>query len=234
MPETGYFAVFIIGLLGGVHCIGMCGGIVSALSSPVVGAKPSSLIHLAYNLGRILTYTVVGGLVGAVGSASLLFNRFLPVQLGLYVLANVMLVGMGVYLMGYTRVLVWTELSGQKIWRKMRPLGNRLLPVRNWQQAWCVGCLWGFLPCGLTYSVLSLALVSGSALRGAGLMLAFGVGTLPNLLMAGMLLVRYGGFVRHRVVRRIFGLLVLAFGVYGLIRTPELGGRLWAGVICAT
>ena len=232
MPDTGYIAVFFIGILGGAHCIGMCGGIVGALSMP--GQRGASLWarHLAYNLGRISSYTLIGGAVGAIGSASLLFNQFLPVQLSLYVLANVMLICMGIYLVGYTRVLAGVERFGQQLWRNVQPLSRRFVGGRSWQQALPLGFMWGFLPCGLTYSVLSTALVSGSALRGAGLMLSFGLGTLPNLLLAGVLLARYRGIVRSRAFRLVAGCLVMAFGIYGLYRAPELGGRLWAGVVC--
>jgi uncharacterized protein len=232
MPESGYWAVFLIGLLGGAHCFGMCGGIVSALSSPTSDGVSYWLRQLAYNLGRISSYTFMGGVVGALGSASLLFNRFLPVQMALYVLANVMLVGMGFYLMGFTRVLMVVERLGQGVWRRIQPFSRRFLPVSNWRRALPLGFLWGFLPCGLTYSVLSLSLVSGSSLRGAGLMLAFGAGTLPNLFLAGIVLGRYRELVRSRWFRGVAGLIVLGFGVYGLLRAPELGGRLWAGVLC--
>lgn len=235
MPDfftSGFLSVFLIGLLGGAHCIGMCGGIVSALSTPQPGAASVWSRQLAYNCGRIASYTLIGLLVGTIGSASLLFNRFLPVQLALFMLANLMLIGMGLYLMGFTWVLAGLERGGQLLWQRIQPLSRRLLPVLNWRQALPVGFLWGFLPCGLTYSVLSLALVSGSAARGAGLMLAFGLGTLPNLFFAGLLLARYRNVVRSRSFRWVAGLVVLAFGVYGLIRAPELGGRLWAGVIC--
>lgn len=234
MLETGYLAVFVIGLLGGAHCIGMCGGIVSALSAPVAGGGSLWGRQWAYNLGRIASYTAIGGVVGALGSASLLFNQFLPVQLGLYVVANLMLIGMGVYLMGFTRALAGVESLGKRLWQKIQPLSRHFFPVTSWRKALPLGFVWGFLPCGLTYSVLSLSLVSGSALRGAGLMLAFGAGTLPNLLLAGIVLSRYRNIVRSRTFRLLAGLLVLGFGVYGLIRAPELGGRLWAGVICET
>jgi sulfite exporter TauE/SafE len=232
LSVSAFLPVFFLGLLGGAHCIGMCGGILGALSSPLPGAGPAWQRQLAYNAGRILSYTLIGTLVGAIGSASLLFNQFLPVQLALYVLANLMLIGMGFYLMGFTRVLAGVERGGQFLWCRIQPLSRRFLPARNWRQALPVGFLWGFLPCGLTYSVLSLALVSGSALRGGALMLAFGAGTLPNLLFAGILLARYRNIVRSRSFRSGAGLFVLAFGVYGLIRAPELGGQLWAGVIC--
>ncbi|MCK6386717.1 sulfite exporter TauE/SafE family protein [Zoogloea sp.] len=238
MPETGYFAVFLIGLLGGVHCVGMCGGIVSALtvqvrlpgqSSPARREWP---LHLAYNLGRIGSYTAAGAAMGAIGTVGMLFNEVLPVQLALYVAANLMLVALGLYLTGFTRALSGVERLGQRLWARIQPLTRRFLPARSVAQAFPLGVLWGFLPCGLVYSVLATALVTGSAERGAALMLAFGLGTLPNLLLAGMLLTRLRDVVRNQAVRTGAGLVVLAFGVFGLVTTPSLGSALWNGVVC--
>ncbi|MBL8435547.1 MAG: sulfite exporter TauE/SafE family protein [Zoogloea sp.] len=238
MPETGYFAVFLIGLLGGVHCVGMCGGIVSALtvqvrlpgqSSPARREWP---LHLAYNLGRIGSYTAAGAAMGAIGTVGMLFNEVLPVQLALYIAANLMLVALGLYLTGFTRALSGVERLGQRLWARIQPLTRRFLPARSVAQAFPLGVLWGFLPCGLVYSVLATALVTGSAERGAALMLAFGLGTLPNLLLAGMLLTRLRDVVRNQAVRTGAGLVVLAFGVFGLVTTPSLGSALWNGVVC--
>lgn len=233
MPETGYFAVFLIGLLGGTHCVGMCGGIVSALTVQLPGQRRSDWpLHLAYNVGRISSYTLAGAAMGAIGTVGLLFNNILPIQLVLYVAANLMLVALGLYLTGFTRALSGVERLGQKLWTRIQPLTRRFLPARSVGQAFPLGLLWGFLPCGLVYSVLATALVTGSAERGAGLMLAFGLGTLPNLLLAGMVLKRLRDIVRNRAVRTGSGLVVLAFGVYGLVTTPTLGSNLWNGVVC--
>ena len=238
MPETGYFAVFLIGLLGGVHCVGMCGGIVSALTVQVRlpgqtnPARREWPLHLAYNLGRIGSYTAAGAAMGAIGTVGMLFNDVLPVQLALYVAANLMLVALGLYLTGFTRALAGVERLGQRLWARIQPLTRRFLPARSVAQAFPLGMLWGFLPCGLVYSVLATALVTGSAERGAALMLAFGLGTLPNLLLAGMLLTRLRDVVRNQAVRMGAGLVVLAFGVFGLVTTPSLGSALWNGVVC--
>ncbi len=233
MPETGYIAVFLIGLLGGTHCVSMCGGIVGALTVQMPGAGGRQWpIHLAYNLGRIATYTALGAALGALGTVGLLFNEVLPVQLGLYVLANLMLIALGLYLTGFTRFLTPIERAGAHLWKRIQPLTRRFLPARSVQQALPLGLLWGFLPCGLVYSVLTTALVTGSATRGAGLMLAFGLGTLPNLLLAGMLFKRFRDITRNGRVRFAAGLLVLAFGVFGLFHAPSLGGSLWSGVVC--
>lgn len=235
MPETGYIAVFLIGLLGGTHCVAMCGGIVGALSMQMPGRTVRQWpIHLAYNLGRITTYTALGAFAGAVGSAGMLFGDVLPVQLALYVAANLMLIALGLYLTGITQVLAPLERAGHAVWRRVQPLTARFLPARSPGRALPLGLLWGFVPCGLVYSVLATALVTGSALRGATLMLAFGLGTLPNLLLAGMLFKRFRDLTRNGRVRLVSGVLVLGFGLYGLYHAPSLGGRLWNGVVCVT
>ncbi|MFV0665545.1 sulfite exporter TauE/SafE family protein [Denitromonas sp.] len=235
MPETGYIAVFLIGLLGGTHCVGMCGGIVSALTVQIPGQVGRQWpIHLAYNLGRIATYTALGALFGAIGTLGLLFEDFLPIQMGLYLMANLMLIALGLYLTGFTRLLAPLERMGQSLWRRVQPLTRRFLPVRGLRQAIPLGLLWGFLPCGLVYSVLATALVTGSSAGGASLMLAFGLGTLPNLMLAGMLLKRLQGVTRRAWVRTFAGAVVLGFGVFGLLNASTLGSRLWNGVLCVT
>lgn len=218
MLSTSFFALFLVGLLGGTHCVGMCGGIVGALS---MGGGRWSL-HLAYNTGRILSYGLAGALAGALGAASLGLAGQTTARLVLYVFANLMLVALGLYLLGVTGALALTEKAGQKLWRRIQPLTRRFLPARTVAQALPLGLLWGWLPCGLVYGALASALSAGSAWHGAGLMLAFGLGTLPNLLLAGVVLGRFNHFVRNVWVRRFSGILVLCFGVYGLFGVRHL------------
>jgi sulfite exporter TauE/SafE len=219
MPDSAYLALFLVGLLGGTHCVGMCGGIVGALS---LGAPARWSMHLAYNAGRILSYGVAGALAGALGAASLALDGPAPVRLALYLLANLMLVALGLYLLGVTRALAFTERAGQHLWRHIQPLTRRFVPAKTVAQAFPLGVLWGWLPCGLVYSALATALGAGSPGRGGLLMLAFGLGTLPNLLLAGILLARINEFVRRPLVRIASGLLVLGFGIYGLIGLMRL------------
>lgn len=235
MPDSGFLAVFLIGLLGGVHCAGMCGGIVSALTLQIPGQAdttgPARTIHLAYNLGRISSYAIAGALMGALGSLGLLLNKVLPVQMILYVAANLMMVALGLYLTGLTQTLAFTERAGQWLWRRVQPATKRFLPVRGVAQAFPLGMLWGWLPCGLVYSVLTMTLLSGSAARGAAIMLVFGLGTLPNLMLAGLLLVRFRSVIQGRALRLGSGLIVLTFGVWGLFHAAALGGKLWQGIV---
>lgn len=232
---AGFIAVFLIGLLGGVHCAGMCGGIVSALSAQTVaqpGGRSVFPLHLAYNLGRISSYCIAGAVMGSIGSLGLLLNHLLPIQMSLYVAANLMLIALGLYLTGATQSLALTERLGQHVWRRIQPFTKRFLPVKSAAQAYPLGLLWGWLPCGMVYSVLTTALLSGSAARGASTMLAFGLGTLPNLLLAGMLLKRLRDVTQRPWIRLSSGLLVIGFGVWGLVNATSLGGRLWQGVVC--
>jgi uncharacterized protein len=235
MMETAYLAALLLGLLGGVHCIGMCGGIVSAISiQPVIPGCPASHwpLQLAYNMGRISSYVIAGALVGTLGSIGFLFEDMWQVQLSLYLAAHLMLIALGLYLCGLPQGLRWAERAGQHIWRHVQPLTGRFLPVRSVAQAYPLGLLWGWLPCGMVYSILLTALLSGSTLRGAGLMLAFGLGTLPNLLLAGLLLRRFRSVIQSRYLRLASGLLILGFGVWGVLNPPSLGGRLWSGIVC--
>lgn len=218
MPEISYLSVFLVGLLGGVHCVGMCGGIVTALSLSDPAGRPGVPKLLAYNFGRIASYALAGAIAGMVGASTLLLNDYLPVGRVLYVAANVMLILLGLYLAGLSRAVLALERVGSVVWARLQPLMKRFIPVRTLPQAFFTGAVWGWLPCGLVYSVLIAALATGSAAHGALLMLAFGVGTLPNLLALGLLARRLQTLTRKPGVRLAAGLLVAAFGVWGLTR----------------
>ncbi len=218
MLEFSLISVLLVGLLGGVHCVGMCGGIVTALSFATPNNKPSLMMLLGYNFGRILSYAIAGGIAGAVGASTLLLNDFMPVSRGLYAAASVMMILLGLYLAGLSRAVLVLERVGGHVWQRLQPLMKRLLPVRNAPQAVLVGMVWGWLPCGLVYSILISALATGSAVQGALVMAVFGLGTLPNLLAMGMLAKYLQTFARRPVVRLIAGLLVATFGVLGLAR----------------
>lgn len=215
MPDSGVLALFLIGLLGSTHCLGMCGGIVGALS---MGTAPQLRLHLAYNLGRLSSYAVAGAIVGAVGEASVVIAGPFPLRLVLAVLTNLMLMALGLYLMGVTQALAPLERLGQRLWQRVQPLTRRFLPAYTVAQAFPLGLLWGWLPCGLVYSALTMALTSGSALHGAALMLAFGAGTLPLLLLAGMLAAHLQKYAANFWLRFGAGSLVLGFGLWGLVK----------------
>ncbi len=216
-----YLSAFIVGLLGGVHCVGMCGGIVGALTFGLAEESRDRIgsmmpYQLAYNLGRITSYTVAGALMGALG---LLIVQFMPVyyaQRALMAVAGLFMVLMGLYLAGWWMLLSRLERAGGAVWRRMEPFGRRLLPVRTPAHALGVGLIWGWIPCGLVYSMLVTAVASGSALKGAGLMLAFALGTLPNLLIIGAMAGVAARLSRSGIFRQVAGGTVVFLGLYTL------------------
>jgi sulfite exporter TauE/SafE len=230
MSLAVFGVMFLTGLLGGVHCAGMCGGIVTALSGQA--ARGRWWLHLGYNAGRIVSYTVAGALAGTAGSIGLLLDGMLPVQLTLYVLANLMLIAVGLYLAGASRLAAGLERVGLALWRRIQPLTRPLLPANSIPRALGLGLLWGWLPCGLVYGILVTSLLVGSPLNGAAIMAAFGLGTLPNLLLAGLALRRLNAFRHARYVRLLSGSLVLSFGVYGLAHAGSLSQHIRGGLIC--
>ncbi|HRD66676.1 MAG TPA: sulfite exporter TauE/SafE family protein [Candidatus Competibacter sp.] len=217
--STSFFAAFLVGLTGGVHCFGMCGGIVGALALglPPMPGHPLRVrlpFLLAYNVGRIVSYTVAGALAGGVGAWAANLVSVHRAQLALQVVAGLFMILLGLYLAGWWPVLGHLERAGGVLWRRIEPLGRRLLPVRVPAQALGVGLVWGWLPCGLVYSVLVWAIGSGGAGQGALLLLGFGLGTLPTLLAMGTVAATLAGFVRRPIVRQAAGMLVILFGAY--------------------
>lgn len=233
MPtDLSLAAVFVVGLLGAGHCAGMCGGIVGALSAHDGGNR--AMLHLAYSSGRIASYAVAGAIAGSIGGLGLLFADVLPVQLGLYVLANVMLLVLGLYLAGLSGLAARLESAGRILWRWVQPLTRNLVPANTLPRALAVGALWGWIPCGLVYGVLAAALLSGGAGKGALVMAAFGLGTLPNLLAAGLLASHARRLFQAQSFRTVCGALVFAFGVAGLVHAFDLADTIRTGLLCIT
>jgi uncharacterized protein len=218
---TQLLTAFLVGLLGGVHCVAMCGGIVATLTLGLAPERRRGItaqlpFQLAYNLGRIVGYGLVGALIGGLGALLMQSLALQWAQRGLYALAAVVMIALGLYLGGWWRGLAYVERAGAVLWRRIEPIGRRLLPIRSWWQAFAVGLVWAWLPCGLVYSVLILALGAGGPLQGALLMLVFGLGTLPNLLGIGLLAGAAARYAEQQWLRSVAGVLVIGFGLYAL------------------
>lgn len=220
LVDVSLLSAFLVGLLGGVHCVGMCGGIVAALSlglpesrRTVSGRWP---YLLAYNLARIGSYTIAGALLGGIGWLASNWTGLHQVQQGLQLLAGLFMIFLGMYLAGWWQGLARLERVGGLLWTRLEPFGRRFLPVSTPRQAFALGLVWGWLPCGLVYSVLVWAISTGSPWQGAGLLLSFGLGTLPNLLLLGTAATSLSARVRDPRTRRIAGSLVVMFGIYSL------------------
>lgn len=219
--EITYFSAFLVGLLGSVHCVGMCGGIVGmltmGLSASVRQSKASILGYLlAYNLGRIASYSIAGALLGWFGaSVSSVGQSGAALQVGHW-LSFAFMLALGIYLAGWTRALAPIEHAGSYVWKYIQPLGKSFLPVSGPGHALGLGLVWGWLPCGMVYAALVFALASGDPARGASIMLAFGLGTLPTLLLTGTAARWFGNLARNSWARRGAGALIVLFAVVSL------------------
>lgn len=214
-----------MGLASGVHCLGMCGGIVTAFA-----ARPQAMVpardlwkrQAAFNGGRIATYSLAGLLAGSLGSAGAWIAGAQPLQSVLFVLTNVLLVCVGLELAGLRTPVRWIEALGLPLWRRIQPLAARLLPARGLAGSFAAGAAWGWIPCGLVYGALAAAVFAGSPARGALAMLAFGLGTLPWLLTAGVLAQRLRLWTARPALRRAAGVFLLGFGTWGLSHASGL------------
>ncbi|HYN77717.1 MAG TPA: sulfite exporter TauE/SafE family protein [Lamprocystis sp. (in: g-proteobacteria)] len=208
----------LVGLLSALHCVGMCGGIVGALSYSLPLScrdRPTRLLAflLAYNLGRILSYACAGALFGSLGAVLLAEAPRAWAFNGLRLLAALVVVGIGLSIGGWWPHLAFIERIGAPLWRWLEPWARRLLPVRTLPQAALLGAVWGWLPCGLVYGMLIGAPAQGGAAAGALYMTLFGVGTLPVLLTAGLLAGRLYRLGQDRRFQAAAGLLVIALGL---------------------
>lgn len=216
------FAIaFVLGLSSSFHCIGMCGPIITALS---LGAAPPGLspgndrnaLIVAYNFGRIFSYSVAGLLVGFISALSLpgaTGTGYLVLQ----VLASLFLVVLGLHVMGYLPQLKVIERAGMRVWNILKPLTGKLLPINSVYRALVAGSIWGWLPCGLVYSVLLWTLSSTHPVKGALYMLSFGLGTLPAMIATGI----FGGTIfslgSTSRWKRLSGALIITLAIASLV-----------------
>lgn len=249
MESLNLFPLFLAGLAGSVHCAGMCGGIVSAFSmgAPARAAAPAFPVAvvtvsaaaslqrtLAYNAGRLASYATAGAMAGGLAGGARTLAGLQAWQAGGYWIANLMLVLLGLYLAGVFPAFARVETLGHGLWRRVRPLTGRLLPLDSPAKLLAMGAVWGWLPCGMVYSVLLTAMLTGSAGAGAAVMLAFGLGTLPLLGAMGMAGASLRAALQQPAVRSAGGLVVFGFGILGLLRAAGGLPGGWMELLCVT
>lgn len=209
-----FFPLLILGMVNSGHCVGMCGGIMGALTMSIpqhAKAKRMSLIF-AYNLGRILSYGFIGFIAGFFAQQFVALGG----EVVLRVIAGLLLITMGLYLADWWRGLTRLETVGRYLWVYIQPFSKALMPVDNMGKALLLGGLWGWLPCGLVYSALAVAMTQPSPAMAAAGMLAFGVGTLPAVVATGVAAQQLTAILQKRGLRRVLALLIILFGVWTL------------------
>jgi len=237
------FSAFIIGLLGSGHCLAMCGGITTMLTSAIdkpstqpitqaseqgniavnVISTPSScspqttrltLVFL-YHFGRIASYCLIGAIVGFTGSIAAK-NIGLPIA-GLRLVAAIFVILLGLYIGQWLLWLNKVESLGKGLWRYLSPLAKHVIPVDSAKKALGLGALWGWLPCGLVYSTLTWALASGSSLTGATIMFFFGLGTLPALIALSLGIGSIKNLLVNMVFRKMMAISLITYGIYSFV-----------------
>ncbi len=211
-------SAFLLGLFSTLHCVGMCGGIIGALSLSlpveIRNSRPKLFTFvLTYNLGRIISYSLAGLVAGAIGTGALQSAGFDQGHTILRIIGILMMVAIGLYLTGWVPQLASVEKMGIPIWRRLEPIGRKLVPVVSLPKALAYGLIWGWLPCGLVYFVLIWALTAGDAVHGALIMLAFGLGTLPTLITAGFMTSWITRFAHSTRARQVVGLLIVIMAI---------------------
>jgi len=203
------WTALIAGLAGSAHCASMCGGISAMLG---MGAKPKQRFIVAYNIGRISSYMLIALLFATVLSS---LTAKMPVALmGLRIVAGVLMVMVGLFLLGKASGIGYVEKLGSYIWRMISPLARHLMPVDSVLKALGLGMLWGWLPCGLVYSMLAISLAQGTIVLSVTTMFAFGVGTLPALYLIGLAGARFSEWISKRTIRYFLAYCVMLLGVY--------------------
>lgn len=206
---------FFIGLLGSIHCVGMCGPLMFSIPNSTGSSLGRVTNLLLYQFGRLLTYGLLGLFLGAIGAGSHLqgWQQYLSVFTGIF------LIGMAIYHV-FGRHIPTISLGQQKL---LTPL---LQKMGYWIQRpgghFMVGLLNGLLPCGMVYMALATALNTNSSTNGFLFMLMFGAGTLPLLLTAGFIGNFFKGFMKFNRSTWL-PLLFLILGVWFILRAANLG-----------
>jgi sulfite exporter TauE/SafE len=222
MLTSDWLGAIMVGILGSAHCIGMCGGIASAMSLNSVSAQSRIATTIFYNLGRLFSYMVAGALVGgAVSNAASIVTDYALLN-WLRLLSAIVMMMLAMHIGKWWHGLIYVEKFGQYLWKYISPLATKLLPLASPLHALPLGLLWGWLPCGLVYSALTWAAVSGSAQNGASIMVAFGLGTLPSMLLVGIGATFMNKLKSSVYFRQLGALLLMAYGVYVFVQTYNL------------
>ena len=218
LEHSIYLSALLMGLLGGGHCAGMCGPIVSAITIGGGQKQRTSLTYpLLYNSGRIFSYLVAGIAVAAMGGVATQLGDGMADRRILSITAASVMILLGLYLSGWwPRGILLIERGGALLWRLIEPVARRFIPIRSPQQALVAGALWGWIPCGLVYTALLWALAAESITQGGMIMVSFGVGTLPTLLGISLFSSTLLTHLQKPWIRRTTGIMVASFGILQL------------------
>lgn len=208
---SDYLTAFILGLTGAGHCIVMCGGL-----SIASGINQNFLSLISYHSGRIFSYTLAGLLFGLLSQS--LSDAFTPISIGLKVISALLLILLACYIARWNTFLVKFEKVFAIFWRQLSPYANQAIVQRSWPYRFYAGMLWGWLPCGLVYSVLTFAGSQADPGHSALIMLSFGLATWPALFLSATLSRQISNVLNQTLSRNILGIILLLYGLFSLLQ----------------
>ena len=239
-------SAFLIGIWSTGHCLAMCGGLAMAAGQTnrqnLNNTPLKRGIELAsWQFGRIASYVFMGALAGAFGAFFLAVAPIEAIRNFAFIVANLILIALGLHVARLWSGIVQLERIGQVIWKLIAPFATATLvpqtpkhrnSAKQILNALRTGAIWGWLPCGLVYSMLITASVSGGPGQGALWMLFFGLGTIPALWITSMASDQAAQYLQNITVRRVAGLLIIAFGLWGFLRITGVIKVNWLDAFC--
>ena len=221
-------AALLLGFAASGHCLAMCGGISAALGVATAkrtdGRPPASLL-VAYQVGRMLSYAIAGGLMGGVLGFVVRWLDIDAVRMTLRALSALALIAAALVAFGALRD-PGSQL-GRLIWPRLAPLGRRLLPVTSVSRALGFGMVWGWMPCGFAYTMMLIAAFEQNALRSAATMLAFGIGTAPAMIAVAFGAQRAARFAANSAGRRAAGAVLIGSATLTLFAPQIVAAAPW-------
>ena len=219
MTASLIISAYLIGLAGSIHCIGMCGPMVGLMESSIADAHSPLWRRVAYHVGRLVFYVLLGAGVASIAGVGMNSSWGSGVALTLRFISVIVIAALALQLLRGKKTGGALERIGQQLWQRISPLARFVLPMSTPTKSLAAGMLWGAVPCGMVYSVVTLAATSASALSAAAIMMAFWSGTLPTLLTLGFGAQRVNS-PRLRTLTGAALMLVALFSIYTLWPHP--------------
>lgn len=220
--QASYLVAFIMGLFSSLHCVGMCGSIIGTLTlslEPEIRENKSRLLPFVinYNLGRIFSYSIAGMLAGFIGSVlSLPFAEGEAYRV-LQIISAIIMTCAGLYIAGWLPSFAYIEKVGSRFWKFLEPFGRKIIPVKKLRHAFLFGMIWGWLPCGLVYTALAVAITSRDIVQSALTMLSFGLGTLPAVVGVGVIGGMISKLARMNRFKQVIGILLIILALFAAL-----------------
>lgn len=202
----------LMGLTGSAHCLTMCGSLSVALGFSIPKHKSFWLYALFVSFGRVFGYGVIGLTANVIAQSILVASNGHILYLS--ILSGVLMIGIGLHISGLSSVIVRIEVIGRFIDKALTPIKQKIMPIDSLGKCLLYGLLWGFLPCGLVYTALSLALVSPTPGAAFGVMVVFGFTTIPAVVGMTIFSRQLTKIFNNQIIKLLLGAIISCVGLF--------------------